>query len=261
MTPTMPTTPTTMMITNDDRTIAHGTMDGLRSSRRRSARALLVSAALLLTMLMGPITVSVAAAVPLDDPTEHFNWVELDYQSKDVAGEPLQDGEQPMSPPMILMLVNFGIVLIIIGWKVRPPVLRYVRQRHDSIKLALDEAASLREQAKKKLDEYTEKVSEAEAEVEALIKQIRADAEAEKQRIIADAKAQAEALKRDAEARIAAEIERARATLEREVVTVAIAAAEKMIREQATTADQTRLIDTFISDVRAEGSASKEERV
>lgn len=247
------------MMMNDNKTIAHGTIDGPRPGRRWRKRALLVSTALFLTMFMGPMAVSAAAAAPQGDPTEHFNWVDLGYQSKDATGAPLQEGEQPMSPPMILMLVNFGIVLIIIGWKVRPPVLRYVRQRHDSIKQALDEAASLREAAKKKLDEYTEKVSEAEAEVEALIKQIRADAEAEKKRIIADAEAQATALKRDAEARISAEIERARATLEREVITVAIAAAEKMIRAQATTADQTRLIDTFISDV--QGSASKEERV
>lgn len=227
--------------------------DRLHSGR---ARALIMGAALLVTMLLG---LGAAAAVPAGDPTEHFNWTELDYKNKDFAGGELHEGEPAMSPPMILMLINFGIVLFIIGWKVRPPVMRYVRNRHDSIKEALDEAARLRAEAKQKLDEYTEKVSEAEAEVDKMLREIRADAEAEKQRIIADAEAQAEALKRDAEARIAAEIDRARVALEREVVSVAIAAAEKMIREQATTADQTRLIDTFIGDVQT--SASEQERV
>jgi ATP synthase F0 subunit b len=220
--------------------------------------ALFTGAALLVTLLLG---MGAAVAAPAGDPTEHFNWTDIGYKGKDVAGGELDKGDEPMSPPMILMLVNFGIVLILIGWKVRPPVMRYVRKRHESIKHALDEAARLREEAKRKLDEYTEKVSEAEAEVDKMIKEIRADAEAEKKRIIADAEAQAKALTRDAEARIAAEIERARATLEREVIAVAIAAAEKMIRAQASTADQTRLIDTFISEVQSEAGGSNQERV
>jgi F-type H+-transporting ATPase subunit b len=235
---------------------------GTYIQRARSGRAgldaLLTGAALFVALLSG---MGAAVAEPAGNPTEHFNWTDINYKGKDAAGGELQKGDEPMSPPMILMLVNFGIVLIIIGWKVRPPVMRYVRKRHETIKEALEEAARLRAEAKRKLDEYTEKVSEAEAEVDRMIKEIRADAEAEKKRIIADADAQARALKRDAEARIAAEIERARASLEREVIAVAIAAAEKMIRAQATTADQTRLIDTFISDVQSEASGSKQERV
>lgn len=206
---------------------------------------------------------SAAAASPPEhgNPSDHFNWTNLDYKGKDVLGGTLEKGEEPMSPPMILMLMNFAIVLFLIGWKVRPPVMRYVKNRHDTIKQALDEAQRLRDQARQKLEEYSARMSAAEAEVDKLLKDIRADAEAEKKRIIAEAEAQAQALQRDAEARIAASIQRARMDLEREVIQVAIAAAERLIRERSTTDDQTKLIDTFIHDVQADATTSAKEPV
>jgi F0F1-type ATP synthase membrane subunit b/b' len=66
---------------------------------------------------------------------------------------------------------------------------------------------------------------------------------------MAAAEAQAAAVKKDAEQRIAAEIQRARVELAREVSLAATAAAEKLLRDKATAADHTKLIDTFVKDV------------
>lgn len=232
----------------------HGT--SVAEASRNMARIILASLALVVAMA------GMAAAAPAEgDPTQHFNFTDLGYGDKNVAGGPLEAGDQPMSPPMILMLMNFGIVLFLIGWKVRPKVTGYLKGRHESIKGALEEAARLREAAQGKLDEYTRMVSAAEAELDQMVKDMRADAEAEKKRIIAEAEAQAEALQRDAKARIDAEIERARAMLEREVTAAAVAAAESILRKQATAEDHTRLIDSFIGDVQADARASRQERV
>jgi F-type H+-transporting ATPase subunit b len=186
------------------------------------------------------------------DPSAHFNWVDFGYGSKDVNGGTLEEGEEPMSPPFIMTLFNFAVVVTILMWKVRPAIRRHVAKRHDSIKTALEEASLLREQARAKLDEYTSQLARAEKEIEQMVTDIRQGAEAEKQRILADAEAQAKALKRDAEQRIAAEIERARAALEREVVAAAIAVAERLIREQATKSDHTQLADSFIQDIQVQ---------
>lgn len=194
------------------------------------------------------------------DPTAHYNWTDIGYASKDAEGGPLDKGDAPMSPPFVLMLVNFGIVLALFGWLVMPRLNRFLGSRHQTIKEALEESARLREEARAKLDEYTTRVKDAEREMEQMIADMRTDAEAEKQRILADAEAQAAALKRDAEDRIAAEIERARARLEREVVAVAAAVAEKLIREKATGDDQVELVDTFIGDVQARANAQAQER-
>lgn len=183
------------------------------------------------------------------DPSAHFNWLDFGYSSKDVNGGTLEKGEEPMSPPFVGMLLNFGIVLLILGWKVWPGLQRYTAKRHDSIKEALEEAGKLREEARAKLDQYTAQTERAEKEIDQMVAEIRAGAEAEKQRILADAQAQAEAMKRDAQQRIAAEIDRARAELEREVVAAAITVAERLIREKATKNDQTQLVDGFIQDI------------
>jgi F-type H+-transporting ATPase subunit b len=189
------------------------------------------------------------------DPSAHFNWFDLGYASKDVYGGTLEDGEEPMSPPFIMMIFNFAVVLTILNWKVRPAIRRYTSRRHETIKSALEEAGRLREQARAKLDEYTAQLARAEKEIEQMVTDIRQGAEAEKQRILADAQAQAQAMKRDAEQRIAAEIERARMELEREVVAAAITAAERLIREQASKSDFTQLADGFIQDIQSQADA------
>jgi F-type H+-transporting ATPase subunit b len=190
------------------------------------------------------------------DPSKTFNWFEnlapfgsSSYKSHDKQGGTLEEGEEPMSVPFILVLVNFGIVLFIIGWKVGPMAGQMAAKRSDEIKSALDEAARLRNDAKDKLGEYDRKLRAAETEIDQMIKEMRADAESEKQRIIAAAEAQAAALKKDAEERIAAEIDRARHTLQREVAAAASAVAERVLAEKITAADQAKLVDTFLRDV------------
>lgn len=190
------------------------------------------------------------------DPTAHYNWTDFGYSSKDVNGGTLEKGEEPMSPPILGMLINFGVVLLILGWKVWPGLQRYTARRHDTIKAALEEAGKLREEARAKLDQYTAQTERAEREIDQMVADIRAGAESEKQRILAEAQAQADAMKRDAQQRINAEIERARAELEREVVAAAIAVAERLIRENANKNDQTQLVDGFIQDIQTQADTN-----
>lgn len=190
------------------------------------------------------------------DPSKSFNWFghlspfgSDSYKSLDKHGGTLEPGEDAMSVPFVLVLINFAIVLFIIGWKVGPIAGQMAAKRSDEIKSALDEAARLRAQAKEKLVEYDRKLRAAETEIDVMIKEMRADAESEKARIIAAAEAQAAALKKDAEERIAAEIDRARVTLQREVTAAAGAIAEKVLREKTTAADQAKLVDAFLREV------------
>lgn len=197
------------------------------------------------------------------DPSHDFNWFKLGYRGKDVKGGPLGDGklgdqplapghaEEPMSAPFVLMLLNFGILLVILAKLGGPAARKMAETRSDEIKSALDEAAKLRKQAQAKLDEYSSKLAASEAEMASMLSGMRADAEADKQRILAAADKQAAATKRDAELRIAAEIERARAELAREVAVAAAVVAEKLVREKITAADQAGLVDTFVRDVEA----------
>lgn len=197
------------------------------------------------------------------DPTKHFNYFKVSYRGKDVAGGPMGDGkigdqpvaagheEEAMSAPFVLMLINFGILLILLAKLGGPAARKMAETRSDEIKTALDEAAKLRKQAQGKLDEYSAKLAASEAEMDAMLKGMRADAEADQQRILANAVIQAAAVKRDAELRIAAEIERARLELSREVAVAAALVADRLLREKTNATDQASLVGAFIRDVEA----------
>lgn len=207
------------------------------------------------------------------DPTAHFNYFNFSYRGKDELGGPFGDGkmvdphtgkvvmdehgnqleEEPMSPPFVLMLVNFGLLLLILGKYGGAAARKLAEERHDQIKSALDEAAKLRDQAAGKLAEYETRIKDVDSEVKKLVDGIRADAEADKQRILAAAATQAEQMKKDAELRIAAEIELARAQLTREVAAAAAGATEKLLKEKLTADDQNKLVGTFITNVQAGG--------
>lgn len=223
-------------------------------------RAILIAAALVLAPAVASAQEAPEAheaAHGHADPSKHFNWFDLGYKKKDALGGKLGDKvqganeepEEPMSAPFALMLLNFGILLVLLAKYGGPAARKMAETRSDQIKGALDEAAKLRQAAADKLEEYSSRLSAAEAEMKAMLEGMRADAEAERVRIMAAAEAQAAAVKKDAELRIAAEIQRARVELAREVAIAAAGAAEQLLRDKATAADHTKLIDTFVKDV------------
>ena len=211
------------------------------------------------------------------DPSRHFNFAThwFDYKKYDEYGGKFGDGEmrdkngnvvmevdeatgklkpaeeEPMSAPFLFMLLNFGLLLVILG-KYGGPVARNIAQeRHDTIKSALDEAARLRDQAQQKLTEYETRIKDVDSEVKKIVNDIRAGAEEDKKRILENAERQAKQMKHDAELRIAAEIETARAKLSREVAVAASAATEKLLKEKVTPDDQKKLVGSFISGMGA----------
>jgi len=206
------------------------------------------------------------AKEPDEDPSKHFNFTDFSYRGKDEFGGPIGDGkmeekdaqgnvihvvkeEEPMSPPFILMLVNFGLLLVLLGKYGWPVAGKLAKDRHDQIKTALDEAAAIREQAKAKLAEYETRTANLDADMKKLVDGIRADADADKARILAQAEQQAAQMKRDADTRIAAELELARAQLTKEITAAATAATEKLLRTNVTAQDQSGLVGKFISQL------------
>lgn len=204
------------------------------------------------------------------DETEHFNWLNFHYLGKDEYGGKFGDDkmtradgslvrdekgekaeEEPMSPPFIFMLINFGIFLIILGKTLLPAGQKMSAERHDQIKNALEEAAKLRDQAAAKLAEFETRIKDVDAEVKKIVDDIRAGAEEDKKRILENAERQAKQMQHDAELRIAAEIEMARARLTREVAVAASAATEKLLKSQVTSDDQKKLVGNFIAGMGA----------
>lgn len=202
------------------------------------------------------------------DPSQHFNFFNVHYPGKDEYGGTYGDNrevtpegvaleeEEPMSPPFIFLIGNFVLMLFILGKYLWPAAGKLASDRHDHIKSALDEAKKLRDQAAQRLADYELRIKDVDREIKTLVDGIRADAEADRVRIVEAANAQAAQMQRDAEQRIAAEIELARNQLTQEVTAAAAQAAEKLLKERATPADQHNLVSSFISGISGSSRSS-----
>lgn len=181
-------------------------------------------------------------------PTQWSKWGD-----KNVHGEPKESEPKaaPMSPPFVLVVVNFAVVIFLL-WKFAVPGLKsFVQKRHTDIKESLEEAASLKAAAQEKLDEFGAKLSAAKKESEELVTSVKADAEQEKKMIEEEAKRFAEASAKDAEKRIAAQAAQAKSVLQAETVAKAVEAAHELVAKEATAADNTALVDSFLADLEA----------
>jgi F-type H+-transporting ATPase subunit b len=179
------------------------------------------------------------------------NFMNFSYSDKDTHGgkyEP-EKGDHKMPAPFSAALLNFGVLLFLVGKYGAPAIRKMVVDRHDEVAKQLEESTRLRDAAKAKLDEYTAKVTHLDAEIAKLVDGIRAEAEHDKKRILAEAEQRAERMKKEAEQTIAAEIGRVRLQLEREATLSAIAAAEKLLTEKTTDADHRKLNEQFIGQL------------
>jgi F-type H+-transporting ATPase subunit b len=156
-----------------------------------------------------------------------------------------------MPPPFAMVLVNFAILLIILAKAAWPGIKKATADRSDNLAKALNEGKRLRAEAQAKLDEYSAKLASMNAEIEKMTSSIRAEAEAEQKRLIAEAEQRAERMRTEAQQQIDAEIRRVRGVLEREVAMVAVATAEKILRENTTEADQRAFADRFVATLAA----------
>jgi F0F1-type ATP synthase membrane subunit b/b' len=223
----------------------------------------LIAASFLTAMLAAPATAFAVEAAEGEHhgvaPINWFEWHKGKYiHEGEFVSQQVSPKDEPMPPALIFALANFSIFAFVLFRYAGPVVKKYTRERHDSVRDALEEGARLRAEAKTKLAEYTDRIKGVEKEVDQLIADIRATAESERKQILAQAEAQATALRAEAEQRIAAELDVAKLELQREVMLAAIAIAEKMVREKSGPADQQKQFDAFLADL--ERSAGKEAR-
>jgi F-type H+-transporting ATPase subunit b len=163
----------------------------------------------------------------------HVNW----WKASPPKGE---------NQPFLAALFNFIVLGLLLGRFAFPAIREYTRERHEAIGKDLKEAQRLHAEAEARLKEYEAKIANLDHEIATLLQGIQAEGEAERARIIAAAEEQAQRLRRDAETTIAQDMKRARQEIEQEVVTAAIATAEKLLRERVTETDQRGFVERYL---------------
>lgn len=121
--------------------------------------------------------------------------------------------------------------------------------RADGIRNELDEAKRLREEAQALLASYQRKQAEAEEQAKHIVEQARRDAETMAEQARKDLRSKLERRAELAEAKIASAEAQAMSDVKARAVDLAVAAAEKLVREEFKTADHNALVKDGITQL------------
>jgi F-type H+-transporting ATPase subunit b len=143
-----------------------------------------------------------------------------------------------------------AFLLIVLYYKVPRMIAKMLDDRAEGIRREIDEARRLREDAQKLLADYQQKHRSAGQEAEAIVEEARREAEAFAQETRAGLKDTLERRTKLAEDKIGRAEAQAVDEVRAAAVELAIAAAEKILREKATGAAGTALVDQGIRDLK-----------
>ena len=145
--------------------------------------------------------------------------------------------------------VNLAILIGVLVWAGRGPVMAFFGDRRSEIQNDLAESARLLSEAEARNSELQRRIVDLGSEVEEIRETTRRRAEEESERILAEARKAAERIRNDASAAIDQELRRAQNELRDEAAALALDAAAEILREQIAEADRDRLMDEFITHV------------
>ena len=148
---------------------------------------------------------------------------------------------------VVQLLATFLLVLILYKFLVKP-VRKYLKKRHDFIQGNLDEATTKNEEANKLLEEANTYLKDAKVTSKEMIENAKVTALNEKDRIVNDTKNEVEAMKSKARMDIDRERNEMETKLHDEVVSIAIAAASKVVEREVTDDDNEKYIQSFVKD-------------
>lgn len=146
--------------------------------------------------------------------------------------------------------LNFAVLVGIAVWAIKKADVKgSLAARRSGIERQLKEAVEAKEAAEAKFAEYSQRLEQANQEIEVISANMRAEGEKEKERIIAEAHEAAARIKAQAETAAAQEVLKAKSELRAEAARLAIELAEQKIRTNIAKDDQDKLVGEYISKV------------
>ena len=129
------------------------------------------------------------------------------------------------------------------------PVMKIIADRQQEIDDMYTQAETSRETAAKLQSEYEEKLSQAAATSERLVKEATVRAQGREEEIIREANQRADAIRAKASADIAQEKKKALNDAKDEISVIALAIAGKVVGRELDAEDQRNLVDSFIEEL------------
>ncbi|MBX3249314.1 MAG: ATP synthase F0 subunit B [Myxococcales bacterium] len=146
-------------------------------------------------------------------------------------------------------LVSFGLLLALAVFFLRRPIRNALEKRKAELESAVAEANRVREEAEQKKAELEARLAKLDEELAEIRTEIQNAAEAERDRIVQEAEAKAAIVRKDTKFQIEQRMKQLREDLTREAVDAAIRAAERLLAEKTTPADQQRLAEAYLEEL------------
>lgn len=174
-----------------------------------------------------------------------INYTLLAFAAGGEVGGPLD-----VNPGLIIWTTVTFIVLLYLlkkfAWK---PILSSLNDREKFIKDSLQQAENARKEAEELLEQNRQRMAKAEDEAQKIIAQGRDYADNLKEQMLAESKAEAKKMIDDATAEIERKNKEAFGNLKAEIASIAVNAAEKIIRQSLDPEKHKQLVEKYIQDI------------
>ena len=149
----------------------------------------------------------------------------------------------------LFILLNTLIIFFVAKKFLFVPVMKIIVARQEEIDDMYAQADSTKGQAENLQAEYEEKLSDAAATSERIVKEATLRAQGREEEIIREANARADAIRAKASADIAQEKKKALNDAKDEISEIAMAIAGKVVGRELDAQDQSKLVDSFIEEL------------
>ena len=150
---------------------------------------------------------------------------------------------------ILISLINLFLLFLILKKFLFKPVKKVLEQRQKELDEQYATAASAELQANENRKAWENKLSQADAQADAILQSATDNAKYRGDKLVAEAKERADGIIRAAQNEAELERQKAADGIKREIVEVSGALTEKMLEREINTEDHRNLIDSFIEKI------------
>lgn len=152
-----------------------------------------------------------------------------------------------LNATIIAQVINFLILAAILRAVAYEPVAKLLKQRSDKIQNSLDKAEADKKAAEETLAQYKAQLADAQKKAQAIVEKAELTARKEREALVAETKQEIDKMKENAKVEIQNERNRAFEQMKSEIVSLSLAAAEKIVAKNLTSKENDKLVNEFIS--------------
>jgi len=148
---------------------------------------------------------------------------------------------------IVLVIINFIILVILMGAFLYGPMLKFLDERSESIKKNIDDAEKSKLSSEKVLEEVKEELRQAKLESRKIIDDANEKSRDEHKKILQEANLAKEDVLKESQIQTIAMVKQAKEELKKEVVIIASDIAEKLIKDNIGNIDQEKIVKDYLS--------------